>query len=110
MVRFTSINKHAAYQIAQFDKFVVHAFNPSGLHAPRVSEFPSKPLPTARVVSIQINNASGITDDDLVARVSVVNSLMLMQLGQFVDHDFARTPTPGKTHITLLYRSFSQCL
>ena len=75
--------------------FKSNALHSSGLHDPRVSEFPSKPLPTARVVSIQINNASGITDDDLVARVSVVDSLMLMQLGQFVDHDVASTPTPG---------------
>ena len=65
------------------------------MHDPRVSEFPSKPLPTAREVSIAINAASGIDENDLDARVSDINSLLLLQVGQFIDHDYALSPIPG---------------
>ena len=71
-----------------------------GLHAPRVSEFASKPLPTARDVSIAISAASGITEFNTTRRLSEVDSLLLMQVGQFLDHDYALSPIPGKRLLT----------
>ena len=67
------------------------------MHAPRVSAF-DKPLPSARAASIALNEASGIMPDDMAARVSEVDSLLFMQVGQMLDHDFARTPVSG-THL-----------
>ena len=64
------------------------------MHAPRVSAF-DKPLPSARAASIALNEASGIMPDDMVARVSEVDSQLFMQVGQMLDHDFARSPVSG---------------
>ena len=66
-----------------------------------MSEFDSKPLPTARDVSIQINAASGVNEADTAARVSQIDSLLMMQVGQFLDHDFAKAPTPGTIAVKL---------
>ena len=49
-------------------------------------------MPTAREVSIKINELSEITDTDEEKRKSHVNSLLMMQVGQFLDHDLAHTP------------------
>ena len=62
------------------------------MYLPRTSSISGFTLPTAREVSKKMNELSGIADDDLNARNSDVNSLLMMQWGQFLDHDIAHTP------------------
>ena len=81
-------------------RIFIFFFITPGLHAPRVSEFASKPLPTAREASIAISAASGITEFNTTGRLSEVDSLLLMQVGQFLDHDYALSPIPGKRLLT----------
>ena len=78
------------------------------MHAPRVSAF-DKPLPSARAASIALNEASGIMPDDMVARVSEVDSQLFMQVGQMLDHDFARSPVSGTNSKKCQYLFVSFC-
>ena len=65
----------------------------SGIFSPRVSNN-AQPLPTAREVSIFINEQAYIADFDEDEN-SPINSLHMMQIGQFVDHDLTHTPAQG---------------
>lgn len=61
-----------------------------GLFSPRESTIPGRPLPDARLMSVLINRLSGLnanTPEIRARRESPINSLHMMQIGQFLDHD-----------------------
>ena len=64
-----------------------------GYHEPRVSNISNFDLPTARDVSKKMTELANIVlADQNEAAESSVNSLLMMQWGQFLDHDIAHTP------------------
>lgn len=74
---------------------VVGSFFGDKESVPRGGFAPSS-LPTARLASIALNDASGLSLDS-PARNSSVHSLMLMQFGQLLDHDLMETPMEGNS-------------
>ena len=64
----------------------------AGVFRPRIFGDNNRRLPSARRVSRVIVRASAINVNDAAARESAVNSVHMMQVGQFLDHDFAHTP------------------
>ena len=68
----------------------------TGIFSPRVSSVPGRPLPSAREVSLELTALSDVDDDDLESRESSINSLLMMQVGQFLDHDVAHTPVHSR--------------
>ena len=69
--------------IRAFTRLLAPAYD-DGLMSPRSRSITGKPLPSARLVSVNIHND--------VSAPHVRYSLMMMQWGQFVDHDLTHTP------------------
>ena len=68
-------------------------------HAPRTSSIANTQLPSARSMSIQMTDWSSYIKD---AQDSPINSLLFMQMGQFLDHDLVHTPA----HSSKKYESY----
>lgn len=69
--------------IRAFTRLLAPAYD-DGLMSPRSRSISGKPLPSPRLVSVNIHND--------VSAPHVRYSLMMMQWGQFVDHDLTHTP------------------
>jgi hypothetical protein len=61
-------------------------FVPTGIDAPRTLGLSGEELPSARVISNELHKADGLAprNDKL--------TMMVMQWGQFLDHDVVATP------------------
>ena len=73
----------------------MYLFYDPGLELPRESSIDGFELPTSRQASNKMTELSRITQNDLAARVSQEFSVLMMQMGQFLDHDIAHTPAPN---------------
>ena len=72
-------------------------------HGPRVSSIDRFVLPSARNVSLQMKEWSRIDDEEEDKRNSDDFTLLVMQMGQFLDHDVVKTPAhPSKSTNMLL--------
>ena len=69
--------------IRAFTRLLAPAYD-DGLMSPRSRSVTGSPLPSPRLVSVNIHND--------VSAPHVRYSLMMMQWGQFVDHDITHTP------------------
>ena len=69
--------------IRAFTRLLAPAYD-DGLMSPRGRSVTGAPLPSPRLVSVNIHND--------VSAPHVRYSLMMMQWGQFVDHDITHTP------------------
>lgn len=69
--------------IRAFTRLLAPAYD-DGLMSPRSRSVQGSPLPSPRLVSVNIHND--------VSAPHVRYSLMMMQWGQFVDHDLTHTP------------------
>ena len=78
--------------IRAFTRLLAPAYD-DGLMSPRSRSITGSPLPSPRLVSVNIHND--------VSAPHVRYSLMMMQWGQFVDHDI--THTPVNRYIDLIY-------
>ena len=65
----------------------------TGVFGPRRSSHPLvRELPDARAVSLIIKSHSRVDPEEREERASPINSLFMMQVGQFLDHDVTHTP------------------
>ena len=65
----------------------------AGFFSPRLNNN-GRPLPSARLVSKVLNDISNIPDFSDRAE-SPINTLHMMQVGQFLDHDLTHAPAQG---------------
>ena len=67
-------------------------------------------LPDARAVSLIIKSHSRVDPEEREERASPINSLFMMQVGQFLDHDVTHTPAQSGKRLFLvcLFFIFSQ--
>ena len=86
--RLTSTSKSAVCVMSCGIVLLTHA----GLFSPRESNN-RKQLPSAREVSIFINKQANIRSRS--QEQSPINSLHMMQVGQFLDHDLTHAPAQG---------------
>ena len=55
---------------------------------PRRSTIRNRELPSARLISSQMTRESNVADS--------IHNVMVMQMGQFIDHDITHTPNHGE--------------
>ena len=82
---------HFTHLHTLFYTLYIYAFTHLGFFAPRVGTH-ELPLPDPRNISNRLTEIAGVNEDQLSRRQSNVNTLLMMQIGQFLDHDVTHTP------------------
>ena len=67
-------------------------------YSPRQRQQSGSFLPSARIVSQALTIISQVDNSSSVQRESKINTLLMMQFGQYLDHDIAESPMHSSTN------------